>query len=260
MGRATTTPSLVGPVAGRDPTGTGEGRTSPASWAARSTISEATRNSPVVSNGRSCVPTFRAQMRGRTLCEAVVGIDWVAVGEGAAGGGGAGCGRGCVTPADATGVQPEDIRANIYGTEYQKGPLRLLGEFESHVSNINPFNALRLSADLTHNMKNAGTARLRTRWVDIDRSAPQNRRTKMLTVDGRYRQRVGEYLTVEGAALYRRDNDSLSGDRRGLDLDLSLEWVIRDTELRATYKYGRFEDDFAENKNQTLFVQFRRRF
>jgi hypothetical protein len=165
-----------------------------------------------------------------------------------------------VTPADATGVRPEDIRANIYGTEYQKGPLRLVAELENHESNINPFDALRMSADLTHHLKNAGTARLRTRWVDIDRSAPLNRRTKLLTVEGRYRQRVGEYLIVEGATLYRRENDSLSGDRRGLDVDLSLEWVIRDTELRVTFEYGRFEDDFAENKNQTLFVQFRRRF
>ncbi len=165
-----------------------------------------------------------------------------------------------LTPGDAMGVQPEDIRANIYGTEYQKGPVRLVAEWEGHKSNVNPFDALRLSLDLTHHLKNAGTARLRTRWVDIDRGEPQNRRTRLLTVEGRYRQRISEYLIVEGAALYRKENDSLSGRDRGVDVDLSLEWVIRDTELRVTYEYGRFEDEFSENRNQTLFVQFRRRF
>ncbi len=165
-----------------------------------------------------------------------------------------------LTPSNSTGVQPEDIRANIVGTEYQKGPIRLLAEFEDHKSNINPYEALRLSADWTHNIRNAGTMRLRTRWVDIDRGGRQDRQTTLLTVEGRYRQRVGEYLTVEGAAMYRQEDDSVSGDDQGVDVDLSLEWIIRDTELRITYEFGRFEDDFAENKNQTLYVQFRRRF
>jgi len=163
-------------------------------------------------------------------------------------------------PADAKGARAEDIRANIFGTEYLKGPVKLVAELEKHQSNINPFDATRLSADLTQNLKNSGSVRLRTRWVDMDRGAPQNRRTKMLTVEGRYRQRLLESLTVEGAAMYRRENDSLSGPNRGIDFDLSLEWMIRETELRVRYEMGRFEDDFAQNRNQLLYVQFRRRF
>jgi hypothetical protein len=60
--------------------------------------------------------------------------------------------------------------------------------------------------------------------------------------------------------LYRTEDDSVSGDDEGVDVDLSLEWIVRETELRLTYEYGRFEDDFAENNNQLLLVQFRRRF
>jgi hypothetical protein len=165
-----------------------------------------------------------------------------------------------VTPEDAMGVVPEDIEAHIVGTEFERGPVRLIAEYEEHDSNINPYDAVRLSADLTHRLERAGTAKLRTRWTEIDRGGDQDRETKLLTVEGRYRQRIAEHLTVEGAVLYRTEDDSLSGDDEGVDVDLSLEWVIRDTELRVTYEYGQFEDDFAENENQMLFVQFRRRF
>ena len=165
-----------------------------------------------------------------------------------------------VTPEDATGVQAEDITAHTYGTEYRRGPIRLLAEFEDHESTINPFEATRLSAELTQRVGRKGTARFRARWVDIDRFGRQARQTEFFTVEGRYRQRVGEYLTLEGAVLYRTEEDSLSGDDDGVDVDLALEWLIRETELRVTYEFGRFEDDFAENRNQTLFVQFRRRF
>ena len=32
------------------------------------------------------------------------------------------------------------------------------------------------------------------------------------------------------------------------------------TEVRITYEFGRFDDDFAENEHSTLFVQVKRRF
>ena len=98
-------------------------------------------------------------------------------------------------------------------------------------------------------------------WEAVShRFGQQDRRTKFLAIEGRYRQRVGEHLTLEGAVLYRTEDDSLSGDDEGVDVDLALEWIIRETEVRVTYEFGRFEDDFAENKNQTLYVQMRRKF
>jgi len=165
-----------------------------------------------------------------------------------------------LTPRTATGVRPENITDHLYGVEYAKGPLRLTAEYETHDSNITPYDALRLSADLTHRFTSDGTGRLRARWSDVDRSGDQNRRTKFLTVEGRYRQRIGSNLTVEGSVLYRTQDDTVSGQDRGVDADLVLEWIIRETEVRLNYEYGQFEDEFAQNKNQTLYVQMRRRF
>lgn len=165
-----------------------------------------------------------------------------------------------LTPRLSTGVTPEDITSHLYGLEYAKGPLRLIGEYEDHASNINPYEALRLSGDLTHRFEHAGTGRLRARWTDMDRQDLVGRRTKFFTIEGRYRQRIGAHLTVEGALLYRTEDDSVSGDDEGIDADLTLEWIVRETEVRLTYEFGRFEDDFAENKNQTLYMQLKRRF
>lgn len=165
-----------------------------------------------------------------------------------------------LSPADATGVVPENITANIVGTEFRRGPVRLLGEYEDHESNINPFEAIRLAGDITHRFHRDATSRLRIRWTDIDRTGDSPRETKLFTAEVRHRQQIGEYLTLEGAVLYRTEDDSLSGSDQGIDTDFSLEWIIRETQLRVTYEYGRYEDDFAENKNQSLYVQFRRRF
>ena len=165
-----------------------------------------------------------------------------------------------VTPVDATGVAPEDITAHIVGSEFRREPVRLLAEYEDHASTINPYEAIRLSGDYTHRFHRDATSRLRVRWVDIDRTGDISRQTEFFTIEGRHRQRIGKHLTMECAVLYRTEDDSLSGPDKGVDVDLSLEWIIRETELRVTYEYGQFEDDFAENRNQMLYVQFRRRF
>lgn len=165
-----------------------------------------------------------------------------------------------VTPADATGVVPEDITANIVGTEFRREPIRLLAEYEDHESSIAPFEAIRLSGDYTHRFNRDSTSRLRLRWVDIDRSGDIPRQTEFFLAEARHRQRIGEHWTLEGAVLYRTEEDSLNGPDEGIDVDLSLEWIVRETELRVTYEYGNFEDDYAENRNQMLYVQYRRRF
>ncbi|MCK4659624.1 MAG: hypothetical protein KAV82_08910 [Phycisphaerae bacterium] len=60
--------------------------------------------------------------------------------------------------------------------------------------------------------------------------------------------------------MYRNEDDSLSGKNEGVDVDLSLEWFIRETEVRVTYEYGQFNDNFARSNNSALFVQLKRRF
>jgi len=165
-----------------------------------------------------------------------------------------------LSPRDATGVVPDDIQAHIVGTEYERGPLRLKAEYEDHDSTVSPFEAIRLSASYTRRFDFGATGTLRARWTDMDQKPPNDRDTQFLTLEGRYRHTVTPSLTVEAAVLYRDEDDSVDGDDQGVDADLSLEWLVRETEVRVTYEYGQFEDDFAEDRTSALFVQVRRRF
>jgi len=165
-----------------------------------------------------------------------------------------------ITPSSATGATQEDIAAHTIGVEYRWRSLRLMAEYEDRDSTITPFEAVRLSADYTHRFTFGATGVVKARWSDISYAWPNERDTTFFTTEGRYRHPITQHLTVEGAVLYRTEEDSLSGDDEGVDVDLSLEWFIRQTEVRITYEYGQFEDDFASSDHSAIFVQVRRRF
>ncbi len=163
-------------------------------------------------------------------------------------------------PKGAGGFTPDNITGHLGGLEYRKGPVRFLGEYEDHKSTINPFRALRFSADWTHRFEDGGMPSVRARWSDVRNGEPKKRSLRFLTVEGRYRRAVDRNLTMEAAVMYRNIQDSLSGDDEGLDVDLTLEWTIRSTELRITYEWSRYDDAFAKNESSGLFVQLRRTF
>jgi len=165
-----------------------------------------------------------------------------------------------LSPPTAQGGIEDDITAHTLGLEYRWKGLRLSAEYEDHESTINPFSAVRLTGDYRHRFKTGATGSVRARWTDMSRRPPQERDTEFFTLEGRYRHPILKGLVVEGMVLYRHEEDSLSGNDDGLDLDLSLEWLIRQTELRMTFEYGQFEDDFAESDNMALFFQLRRKF
>lgn len=165
-----------------------------------------------------------------------------------------------VTPEDATGVIPEDIIDHIVGVEFQRGVLDAQAEYESYDSSITPQRAIRLNGGLTKRFESGAVAGIQARWSRIDKLPPDDRETRFFSVEGRYRHPVTKALFVEAMLLYRNENDSLTGRDDGLDLDVSVEWSVRETDVLVTYEYGRFDDDFTDNENSTLFVQVRRRF
>lgn len=165
-----------------------------------------------------------------------------------------------ISPDDATGITPENIEAHIVGAEFARGPVRASAEYEDHDSTVSPFRALRLNAEISRRFDFGATASLKSRWSEIRRSGELDRLTRFFTVEGRLRQRLPNGLTVEGSVLHRREQDSESGDDEGVDVDFALEWIVRETEVRLTYEFGRFDDDFSNNRNESLFVQVRRRF
>ncbi len=165
-----------------------------------------------------------------------------------------------VSPRSATGAVPEDITAHVLGADYRWRMFRIGGEYEHHDSTINPFEAVRFSGGYSQRFKSGAKGSVRAGWQSTSHGDPRDRETQYLSVEGRYRHPFTRRLTFEGAVLYRDGDDTLSGPNRGFDVDLSLEWFIRQTELRVTYDFGQFEDNFARNDSSTFFFQIRRRF
>lgn len=163
-------------------------------------------------------------------------------------------------PGDAVGITPNDITAHTIGAEYKKGPLRLTAEYEDYDSTISPYRATRLGADLNYRFASGAATSLKARWTDRRQSDPSPRTTRFLTVEGLYRHNITRTLYVEGSALYRKQNDSISDNFEGVDIDLSLEWTVRTTEMRVTYEWSTYNGLFAQNDASSLYVRVRRRF
>lgn len=165
-----------------------------------------------------------------------------------------------ISPRSATGTVPEDITAHIFGAEFRWRSFRLSGEYEDYNSTINPFEAIRWNASYSHRFKTGAQGSLRANWSNVSHGYPRERETNLFSTEGRYRHPLTRNLIVEGAVIYRNGTDTLTGDSEGVDVDLSLEWFVRQTELRITYEFGRFDDSLARNDSSTLYFQLRRRF
>ncbi|UCE59653.1 MAG: hypothetical protein JSU63_19690 [Phycisphaerales bacterium] len=165
-----------------------------------------------------------------------------------------------LSPEENSGITPEEISAHLFGLEFRRGLLTLTGEHEIQYSTLTPFDSTRLGLDFNRRFDSGGTGTIRARWVDTRYGSPNKRTSRFFTIEGRYRHAISRNLNFEGAVQYRNEKDSLSGDDDGIDLDLSLDLFVRKTEVRVTYEYGRYNDDFAKSEASALFVQVRRRF
>ena len=136
----------------------------------------------------------------------------------------------------------------------------LFAEYEDHDSTINPFAGSRLGASYTHRFESGAETSLHARWTDISHGEPNKRDVSLLTLEGRHRHPITPDLTVEGSVLYRDGEDSLSRDTEGVEVSLSLEWVIRETKIRMRLEHSEFEDEYTSNDSSAVFVHVRRGF
>jgi hypothetical protein len=165
-----------------------------------------------------------------------------------------------ISATGVVGVVPEDITAHIFGVEFEKSSLRLMAEYEDHDSTLIPFKTIRLGGSYSHRFKSGATGSIDARWTDTEHLPPDERKTRLFTLRGRYRHPITAALKVEGSVLYRNGEDTLSGDSEGIDVFLSLDWLIRETEINVTFELGQFEDDYAWEDSSALYVRVRRSF
>ena len=165
-----------------------------------------------------------------------------------------------VSPARVDGIPPDDRTVHVVGVDFERASLKLNAEYEDRDSTIDPLRATRLGASYAHRFKSGATGGADLRWSDTKHGLPVDRDVELLTLRGRYRHPITANLTVEGTVLYRLGEDSLTGEDEGLDLFFSLEWLVRETEVRITFEFDQFDDDIARNEATSLYVQVRRHF
>ncbi len=163
-------------------------------------------------------------------------------------------------PNDATGAIAEDIEAHTLGVEFRKSALSLFAEYEDRDSTINPFRSSRLGASYTYRFRSGAQSSMNARWTDTMHRAPSVREVRLLTLEGRHRHPIAPNLTIEGAVLYRTGEDSASRDTDGVDVEVSLEWFVRATEIKVSFELNDYEDDFTRNESSALFVHVKRGF
>jgi hypothetical protein len=164
------------------------------------------------------------------------------------------------SPSDTTATEPEDITSHLFGLEYMIDSFRASAEYENRNSTTTPYESVRVSGYYSHQFDFGATGGLNARWMDIDYESPNEREATFFTVGGDYRHPIGRYLSVEGAVRYLDNSDTINGDDNGIDVDMSLEWIYRQTEIRITYEHGRFENDFSKNDSSVLYLQIKRSF
>ncbi len=165
-----------------------------------------------------------------------------------------------LSPPSASGAIEEDITAHIVGVEYRRSTLRLFAEYEDNDSTIIPFTSLRLGAYYTHRFRSGAETILGVRWTDTRHRVPNERFIKLLTLEGRHRHPITRDLTLESSVLYRNGEDTFSDDTEGIDVSLTVEWLIRETKITMSLEHSEFEDRFARNDNTGLFFHLRRGF
>lgn len=165
-----------------------------------------------------------------------------------------------LSPRDATGIVPEDITAHTLGVDYRLKSLRFSASFEDYGSSVSPFEAVRLSGHYTRHLDHGATAALSARWSDINYGEPFPRITRLWRVEAEYRNPIARGFSLEAVVGYYDRDDTVSGDSRGVDVDFSLEWRIRETEVLLTYEVRNFDDDVATNESSAFVVRVKRRF
>jgi hypothetical protein len=165
-----------------------------------------------------------------------------------------------VTGEDPSVAIEEDIRAHILGVEFVRDSFRAMAEYEDHWSSVSPFEQYQVGASYSHRFDFGGLARASARWTNTVWEPPTPRERTFLILAGGYQHQITRQLSFESELRYIQEDDTVGGAEDGFDLDLALEWLIRQTEFRLAYEIGRFQNDFVETDSSMLYVQLKRNF
>ncbi len=156
---------------------------------------------------------------------------------------------------------PRDVNRHRVGLRYQQPRWSAGGEYEYNDDSIDPYDGLRVAADvvLLQRAPHALDARADVAYLDFRGENGLDPRDTLLFDCGlSYRLLLGQNLEATAAAAYRYEDDSLFGVTRGVDLSGGLEWKIGQFTALFEVEYDLLELSASKDGTLAAWIKIRR--
>ncbi|MEX2218758.1 MAG: hypothetical protein WD749_08350 [Phycisphaerales bacterium] len=153
----------------------------------------------------------------------------------------------------------DDVRDLTVGAEFLRGPVTLRAERQHRDSTVNPFDATRLEGRYNQRLGRDSALSLEAIHEIID-YRDSGERIEFDRLSARWAHRVNPELHCSLRLLYRDERTRLSGDTRGLEQALEVNWRRRQTDVYASVRNAILDVEGGETLSQTFQFGLRRRF
>lgn len=140
-----------------------------------------------------------------------------------------------VDSRDINAPLPADVDDLTLGIDYRLGYFFASAERQMHDSTLSPYDATRLSANYIHPLGLGTSLSFNANYDDIDRT-DDGTNTTIMSVGGRWRQRINQQLTVNVGAQWRSEDDSFSGDVQAFEQVIDITWRHRQTTIFGAFR------------------------
>ena len=153
----------------------------------------------------------------------------------------------------------EDIRDLTYGAEYSFWRMSLLAERQNHDSTLSPFESTRFEARYVDRFAPGSALALSADYDFLD-FTDDNVTTEILTLDGRWDQRITDRLRSSLRLTWRLEDDSAGTDLQAFEQQFDLTWEYRQTMIYAKVRNSILDSDASDSLFQTFILGIRREF
>ena len=154
-----------------------------------------------------------------------------------------------------------DVQRHRIGATYRQRRWSLGAEYEYNDDSIDPYQAVHANGDVVL-WQNAtsqldGKATASQFWFD-GTSGLEDRDTLLFDCGLSYRHLLRQNLELNGAALYRYEDDSYYGITHGVDLTAALEWKIGFFGLRFEAEYDMLDLPGSRDDGASFWIKLKR--
>ncbi len=164
-----------------------------------------------------------------------------------------------IQTANPTQFVLDDFQDLIYGAEYRFRGYTFSAERQNHDSTVSPFDATRFEARLDQRLSRDSALRISLTRESIDYT-DEERSVDLNRIVARWTHRLDRSLDFNVRLEYRDEQDSVSGDVKGFEQGLELNWSKRQTSAYIQFRNATLDAESEETSSQTIAFGFRRSF